>query len=112
MPETHSQFSSADAAWLHMDRPTNLMVINSVLRFDEQLDWLRLEEVVARRLVAPYPRFHQRAAERRLTVGGPRWEEDQDFDLARHMHRLGLPAPGDESALKELIGDLAAIPLD
>jgi hypothetical protein len=25
--------SGADAAWLHMDRPTNLMVINSVLWF-------------------------------------------------------------------------------
>ena len=30
--------SSADAAWLHMDRPTNLMVINSVLLFDEPID--------------------------------------------------------------------------
>ena len=29
------RFSSADAAWLHMDRPTNLMVINSVMLFDE-----------------------------------------------------------------------------
>jgi len=27
------RLSSADAAWLHMDRPTNLMVINSVLLF-------------------------------------------------------------------------------
>ena len=26
-----THMSSADAAWLHMDRPTNLMVINSVL---------------------------------------------------------------------------------
>ena len=30
-----ARFSSADAAWLHMDRPTNLMVINSVLLFDD-----------------------------------------------------------------------------
>jgi hypothetical protein len=26
--------SSADAAWLRMDRPTNLMIVNSVLWFD------------------------------------------------------------------------------
>lgn len=29
------RLSSADAAWLHMDRPSNLMVINSVQLFDE-----------------------------------------------------------------------------
>ena len=31
--------SGADAAWLRMDRPTNLMVINAVLLFDEPIDW-------------------------------------------------------------------------
>ena len=30
--------SSADAAWLHMDRPTNLMIINAILWFDQPLD--------------------------------------------------------------------------
>jgi diacylglycerol O-acyltransferase / wax synthase len=29
---------AADAAWLHMDRPTNPMVINSVLWFDQPLE--------------------------------------------------------------------------
>jgi len=106
------RLSSADAAWLHMDRPTNLMVINSVLLFDEQLDWERLAGVVRRRLVEPYPRFHQRVAEGRVALDGPHWQEDPDFDLARHMHRRGLPYPGDEQALKDLAGDLAAISLD
>ena len=104
--------SNADAAWLHMDRRTNLMVINSVLLFDEQLDWERLVVVVRMRMVEPYPRFRQRVAESRVALGGPHWEEDRDFDLALHMHRRGLPAPGDESALEGLVGDLAAISLD
>jgi WS/DGAT/MGAT family acyltransferase len=104
--------SNADAAWLHMDRPTNLMVIHCVLLFDEQLDWERLAEVVRRRLVEPYPRFRRRVVERRLALHGPHWADDPDFDLTRHMHRRGLRAPGDEAALKELVGDLASIPLD
>ena len=29
------RISNADAAWLHMDRPTNLMIVNSVWLFDE-----------------------------------------------------------------------------
>ncbi len=106
------RLSSADAAWLHMDRPTNLMVINSVLLFDEQLDWERFAEVVRRRMVERYPRFHQRVAEGRVALDGPHWREDPDFDLARHMHRRGLPAPGDEQALRDLAGDLAAMSLD
>ncbi len=105
------RMSSADAAWLHMDRPTNLMVINSVMLFDEPLEQDRLCEVIAERLVEPYPRFRRRVVEGRAG-SGPAWEEDPAFELARHMHRLALPAPGDEAALQELIGDLMATPLD
>jgi hypothetical protein len=30
----HQSLPSAGAAWLHMDRPTNLMVTNSAMLFD------------------------------------------------------------------------------
>ena len=32
------QMDPADVAWLHMDRPTNLMVVNTVLWFDAPVD--------------------------------------------------------------------------
>jgi diacylglycerol O-acyltransferase / wax synthase len=51
------QMNSADAAWLHMDRPTNLMVVNSVLWFEEPMDLERGREVVRERLVERLPRF-------------------------------------------------------
>jgi diacylglycerol O-acyltransferase len=34
------RMASADAAWLHMDRPDNLMVVNSVAWTDRPLDWV------------------------------------------------------------------------
>jgi WS/DGAT/MGAT family acyltransferase len=109
----HHPLPSADAAWLHMDRPTNLMVINSVMLFDEPLDQARLREVLRTRLVAPYPRFRQRVTESRLApLRGPAFADDPHHDLDRHLHRRGLPAPGDEAALQALIGDLIATPLD
>jgi diacylglycerol O-acyltransferase / wax synthase len=104
--------SSADTAWLHMDRPTNLMVINAVLLFDERIDWERLAEVLRKRLVGPHPRFRERVVEGPILVGGAHWEEDPEFDLARHVHRRDLPRPGDESALQALAADLASVPLD
>ncbi len=108
----HTRLSNADVAWLHMDRPTNLMVINSVLLFDERLDWERLTEVVRTRLVETYPRFRQRVVESRLRPGGPHWEDAPDFDLSCHLHRRGLPIPADVNALQALVGDLASVPLE
>jgi diacylglycerol O-acyltransferase / wax synthase len=107
-----SHLSSADTAWLHMDRPTNLMVINSVELFDEPLEWERFREIVHTRLVDAYPRFGQRVIESRLPLRPPRWEDDPDFALEHHLHHLALPAPGDRAALQELVGDLMSIPLD
>ncbi|MGZ4179828.1 MAG: wax ester/triacylglycerol synthase family O-acyltransferase [Solirubrobacteraceae bacterium] len=104
--------SSADTAWLHMDRPTNLMVINSLLLFDEPVDWDRVKEITKRRMVDRYPRFRQRVVESRLPLRTPKWEDDPDYSLEHHMHHLALPAPGDAAALQELVGDLMMTPLD
>ncbi len=106
------RLSSADAAWLHMDRPTNLMVINAVMLFDEPLDEQRLREVLRHRLVERYPRFHERIVERRLPLLGPSFEHDPDFELEHHLCHLALPRPGDEAMLRKLIGELIVAPLD
>jgi WS/DGAT/MGAT family acyltransferase len=103
---------SADAAWLRMDRPTNLMVINGVLLFDERIDWPRVQELINERLVTRYSRFRQRAVESGGLRGGAFWEDDPHFDAELHLHHLALPAPGDRAALQELVGDMMAEPLD
>jgi diacylglycerol O-acyltransferase len=103
--------SSADAAWLRMDTPTNLMVVNSVLWFDEPVDWARLRQVVQERIIEVYPRFGQIAVEP-TPPRGPYWEDYEDFDLELHMHHIALPAPGDDEALTEFVGDVMSTPLD
>jgi len=107
-----ARLSTADAAWLHMDRPTNLMVINAVELFDESPDWERVKQIIQSRLVDPYPRFRQRVVENRLPLRPPRWEDDPDYALEHHVHHLALPAPGDRATLQELVGDLMTMPLD
>jgi diacylglycerol O-acyltransferase / wax synthase len=105
-----SAMPAADAAWLHMDRPTNPMVVNSVIWFDEPLDWRRARAVLVRRIVDEFPRFRSRVAE--PLARPPRFEEDPEFDIDQHVHRLALPAPGDQAALQELVSDLITPPLD
>jgi diacylglycerol O-acyltransferase / wax synthase len=104
--------SSADAAWLHMDQPTNLMAITGALWFDEPVDWSRAREVVRTRLVGSFPRFRQRVIEGRGPLSGAHWEDDPNFDLHLHLHQVALPRPGDRSALQELVADLISTPLD
>ena len=67
--------SHADAAWLRMDRPTNLMVINSLMWFDEPPDWDRLRANYVERIVERFPRFRQ-IARTGGPLGGPHWEDD------------------------------------
>jgi WS/DGAT/MGAT family acyltransferase len=106
------RMSSADAAWLHMDQPTNLMVISAALWFDEPVDWDRARELVQTRLVERFPRFSQRVVEGRAPLAGPHWEDDPNFDVGLHLHHVALPHPGDRASLQELVADLVATPLD
>lgn len=104
-------FSLVDAAWLHMDQPTSMAVIAGVIMFDDPLDFRTLKKLVKERLLR-VPRFRQRVREPRFGIGVPQWEQDPDFDLDAHLHRIALPAPHDQSALHELVGDLMSTPLD
>ncbi len=104
-------FAPVDAAWLRMDRPTNLMMITGVMMFAEPIDLVRLKEVVSHRLLR-HERFRQRVRQPVLPLGLPTWETDPHFDLNAHIHRIALPQPGDMTALQELVGDMMSCALD
>lgn len=104
------RMASADAAWLHMEEPANLMMITAVLWFEGRLDRERLRAVILERLVERYPRFRQRVGYGRL--GLPHWEDAPDFDLDAHLSTLEVPAPGDRAALEALVGRWMGTPLE
>jgi diacylglycerol O-acyltransferase len=104
----------ADVAWLHTERPTNLMVVNTVLWFDVPVDQAALLQVFQERVVSRFRRFRQRAADPALTLApwaAPEWVDDAGFTLADHVSRTRLPAPGDQRALQLAASDLAGRPL-
>ena len=103
--------SPVDAAWLHMDSPTNMMMITGVMMLGQPVDMRRLLATYEHRWVGRFPRFRMRIRHRGL-FGVPYWEEDPNFDLASHVHRIALPAPGDQAVLQEVVGDLMSTPLD
>ena len=107
-----TRMSTADVAWLNMDRPTNSMVVNGVMWFDEPVDWERLRQVYEERFLDPYPKFRQRVVEPPLPLGRVRWEDDPTFDLDRHLIDARLPSPGDRTALHRYVSQEMSRPLD
>lgn len=104
-------FSSVDAAWLHMDTPTNLANITGVMSFPTPLNYARLRATIEARLL-PHIRFRQRIDEPSLSIGLPRWELDPDFDLNYHLQRASLSGTKDQSDLQDLVSTLMSLPLE
>lgn len=101
-----------DTIWLNMDRPNNLMIIDSFMWFDEPLDWDRVTRVLRTRLVGRYPVFSQRPVDSPVPLGLPQWEDDPDFDLDRHVIRTRLPEPGDDATLQTYLEEQIPRPFD
>ncbi|MDM8536766.1 wax ester/triacylglycerol synthase family O-acyltransferase [Desulfobacterales bacterium HSG17] len=108
MSETMTQ---ADNFWLCMDEPVNLMVITGFWEFAEPLDYNRLYATVEARL-ASFPRFKQKVIRPKTGLGLPKWVNDKHYDLASHLHRVALPAPGGKNELSAMISGLMTMTLD
>ena len=70
--------SKVDTAWLRMEQPTNLMMINGVFNLDGQLDFPRLLETIEQRFLT-FRRFRQKAVD---GPAGANWVFDEDFEEA------------------------------
>ncbi len=104
-------FSSVDAAWLHMETPTNSATITGVFMFDEPISWPRFKQSTGAGFTK-FTRFKMRVKEPLLGIGTPKWEPDPHFSLDSHIHRIALPAPGGQKELQELVGDIMSQQLD
>jgi WS/DGAT/MGAT family acyltransferase len=73
--------------------------------FDRMRDELGLR-------IKAMPQFREKLADSRFNPDHPVWVEDADFDVDRHLHRIGLPSPGGRQELAEICGHIASLPLD
>jgi diacylglycerol O-acyltransferase len=107
-----AELSALDATFLELEDadPTAHMHIGGMLIFDplpngKPPTLARLRRHVDRRLDA-LPRYRQKLSRRRTgRLHRPRWEPDERFDVATHVTRAALPAPGGERELLEWAGD-------
>lgn len=107
-PRKKVPMTRVDQAWLHMEKPTNLMMITGVMMFEKPVDINKLKKVIKDRFMA-YPRFRQKVT---VNTTGTFWQDDADFDLDWHVRLSALPGKADKPALERFVSLLASTPLD
>ncbi len=108
---TGDRIKSVDSVWLNVDRPNNLMVIEALVLLDRPIATRRLTVLLQDRLVRPYPIFRQRVTRPRFPFDAARWDDDPDFALSRHIRRVRLASPGDDSSLRRYVEHQMCKPL-
>src|SRR5260370_261618 len=68
--------------------------------------------LVLDRRLRPFGRFHQKVVRPRWRGSLPHWQEDEQFEIDNHVSHVGLPAPGGDAALRDMVSDLMSVPLD
>lgn len=103
-----NQIAVSDLTWLLMDRPNNLMQVHGVFAFDELPPLAEIRQAVFDRVVSKYRVMSQIPVHR----GGQWfWEDDLDFELARHVPRIVL-ADASPEALRAHVSAQFSKPFD
>ena len=103
-----TRIASEDLTWLLMDEPHNLMNVNGLIGFDELPDVDAVTDLVMERMVRKYRVLSQVAVQH---DGVWMWEDDVDFTIDRHVHRVVLD-DGSIEAVREYVSTLLSVPFD
>ncbi len=103
-----TRIAPEDLTWLLMDEPHNLMHVNGLIGFDELPDIEIVTDLVMQRMVRKYRVLSQVPVRR---DGVWVWEDDGDFDIERHMHRVELSDLGSE-AVRAYVSGQFSVPFE
>ena len=110
------RLSGLDASFLYLETAAQPLHVCSILELDTSTTpggytFDRLRDGLELRIKA-MPEFREKLADNRFNLDHPVWVEDKDFDVDRHLHRIGLPSPGGRNELAQICGHIASLPLD
>ena len=110
------RLSGLDASFLYLETPSQPLHVCSILELDSSTipggySFDKMRDELSVRLTA-MPEFRDKLADSPLNMDHPVWVEDNDFDVDRHLHRIGVPAPGGRVELSEICGHIASLQLD
>jgi diacylglycerol O-acyltransferase len=105
-----------DAMLIYSETPnieahTLKIAIIDVTEFEGDFTFEVFREMVARRLPLLEPLYY-RLVEIPFKLHHPMWLEHSEIDLDYHLRRVRAPSPGGRRELDQVIGEIAATPLD
>lgn len=109
-----TRLSPADASFFRLENTATPMYVGSLLILRRPRAGLSYETLLAavEQRLPQVPRYRQQVRDVKVGLARPVWIDDRDFDITYHVRRSALPSPGSDEQLHDLIGRLAARPLD
>lgn len=108
------RLGGTDALFLSLETPSWHQHVGGLSIIDPEGRDITYDEFVIKvgeRL--PYaPKFRWRLKETPFGLDRPMWIDDEDFDVRRHVRRIGVPSPGGAKELGEVVGTLMSSQLD
>ncbi len=109
-----TRLSASDTSFYDLESSATPLYVGSLSILRQPRAGLSYETLLAtvERQLSKVPRYRQKVREVTMRLARPVWVDDRDFDITYHVRRSALPSPGSDEQLHELIGRLAARPLD
>ncbi|MEA5364937.1 wax ester/triacylglycerol synthase family O-acyltransferase [Amycolatopsis sp., V23-08] len=110
------RLSGLDASFLYLETSSQVLHVCGLMTLDGSTvpggyTFAKLKQRLEER-VRVIPAFRRKLHNPLWNLSHPVWVEDEDFDLDHHVHRIGVPAPGDRVELAELCAHIAGQQLD
>jgi diacylglycerol O-acyltransferase len=105
------RLSAHDSVFLSWERPEQPMHVAECMVYDGHITAADMIRMISERMHL-LPRYRQKIVPAPLGIAHPTWEDDPDFDVARHVDELTLPGPGDDRVLSRVCGELYCRLLD
>jgi WS/DGAT/MGAT family acyltransferase len=110
------RLSGLDASFLYLETAKQPLHVCSILELETSTmpggyTFDRLRDELSLRIKG-IPIFREKLADSPFNLDHPVWVDDKDFDVDRHLHRIGLPATGGRLELGQICGHIASLQLD
>ncbi|AVL99668.1 wax ester/triacylglycerol synthase family O-acyltransferase [Gordonia iterans] len=110
------RLSGLDASFLYLETSSQVMNVAAILQVDPTTipggySFEKLRAEMARR-VKGMPVLRRKIADSLTNVDHPVWQEDADFDIERHVHRIAIPSPGRIDEVAQMCSHLVGQVLD
>jgi diacylglycerol O-acyltransferase len=106
------RLTGLETSFLYLEEPDTPMHVGGVLILEAPPGGVDALAALVEARLPLVPRYRQRVAEVPGHLANPVWVDDPEFDIAYHVRRNGLPRPGTEAQLLDLVSRLTSRPLD